>query len=66
MNADVPIIYPQNVRTNAGFIPDGNGREIAVIGVQIDDLVTLVFSEDDAHAFISQIQLAIQRMKEAE
>lgn len=66
MNPDVPSIYPQNVLSNAGFIPDGNGREIAVIGVQIDDLVTLVFSEDDAHAFISQIQLAIQRMKDAE
>jgi len=66
MNPDVPGIYPQNVLTNAGFIPASNGREIAVIGVQIDDLVTLVFSEDDAHAFISQIQLAIQRMKEAE
>lgn len=66
MNPDVTMIYPQHTHTNAGFIPDHNGGEIPVIGVQIDDLVTLVFSEDDAHAFITQIQLAMQRMKEPE
>jgi hypothetical protein len=66
MNPDVPMIYPQHTHTNAGFIPDGIGGETPVIGVQIDDLVTLVFSEDDAHAFITQIQLAMQRMMEPE
>lgn len=66
MNPQVPCVYPTSLLTNVGWAPDGHGGETPVVCVQVDGLITLIFSEDDAHAFISQIQLAIYRMKEPE
>jgi hypothetical protein len=64
MNPYVTMIYPQRVRTNVGYVPLEDGSEHPVLGLEIDETITLLFSEEDAHGFIAQIQLGIQLLKD--
>ncbi len=64
MNPQVLMVYPQRVRTNIGWIPLEDGGEQPVVGLQIDETITLLFTEEDAYGFITQIQLGIQLLKD--
>jgi hypothetical protein len=61
---DIPIFYPQHILTNVAWIPREDGTEQPVVGIQMGDSFILVFSEDDAHALIAQIQLGIDLFKQ--
>ena len=64
MRNDIPIYYPQHILTNVAWIPREDGTEQPVVGIQMGDSFILVFSEDDAHALIAQIQLGIDLLKQ--
>ena len=64
MRNDIPIYYPQHILTNVAWIPGLDGTEHPVVGIQMGDSFILVFSEDDAHAFITQIQLGINLLRQ--
>lgn len=64
MRNDIPIFYPQHILTNVAWIPREDGTEQPVVGIQMGDSFILVFSEDDAHALIAQIQLGINLLRQ--
>jgi hypothetical protein len=62
MNPESTMIYPQRVRTNVEYVPLKGGGEQPVVGLEIDEIITLLLTKEDAHRFITQIQLGIQQL----